>query len=98
MHDLTNSDIEKRAVVELISYFEGQMDLLAEEIKKELEKKNAFYEVQGLKKKHRIDRECVRNAIKSINNKTNSSLSKRTGGNLPRAKKEKHLPENTEVA
>lgn len=40
MRDLTNRDIEKRAVMEFISYFEKQIDLVISQSVKELDKKN----------------------------------------------------------
>ena len=100
MHDLTGMHIEKRAVMEVICYFEEQMNMVIKQSAKELEKRNTFYEVQGLKQKQRIDQNCVREAIKTINNNGHSFMSERTGGILQKVKKEsnKHPHENTEVA
>ena len=47
---------------------------------KELEKANELKKTQGLYPKSRIDRDCIRNAIKTVNSKQHSSLSKQTGG------------------
>ena len=100
MRDLTNRDIEKRAVMEFISYFEKQIDLVISQSVKELDKKNRLCEIQDLRQKQRIDRKCVREAIKNINNNGHSSLSERTGGMIQKVKNEskKHSQENTEVA
>ena len=97
MHDLTERDIEKRAVMEFICYFEEQINLVIKQSAKELDKKNELNEIQGLKQKQRIDQGCIMDAIKSINNNGHSSSSKRTGGMIPKDK-EKHPHENTEVA
>jgi len=98
MHELTGRDVEKRAVMEFITHFEAQMDLVIKKSAEELEKRNGFHEVQGLKRKQRIGRACVREAIKTIYSGAHSPVSKRTGGN-PEKKVEdiKHPQENTEV-
>jgi hypothetical protein len=99
MRDLTERDIEKRAVMEVICYFEEQMNMVIRQSARELEKRNRLHTVQGLKQKQRIDQGCIREAIKTINNNGHSSLSKRTGGILQKEKKrDKHPQENTEVA
>ena len=99
MHDLTERDIEKRAVMEIICYFEEQMNMVISQSARELEKRNKFHDIQGVKKKQRIDSECVREAIKTLNNNGHSSLSERTGGIIQKVKKknETHTHENTEV-
>ena len=99
MHNLTNMHIEKRAVMEIICYFEEQMDMVISQSARELEKRNKFHNIQGVKKKQRIDSECVREAIKTLNNNGHSSLSERTGGIIQKVKKknETHPHENTEV-
>jgi len=100
MRDLTNRDIEKRAVMEFISYFEKQINLVISQSVKELNKKNRLCGIQGLRQTQRIDRRCVREAIKTINNNGYSDLSGRTGDVIQEVKKEskKHSQENTEVA
>jgi len=98
MHDLTGMHIEKRAVMEFICYFEEQIDVVIKQSAIELDKRNKLYEVQGLKQKQRIDQNCVREAIKTINNGGHSSLSERTGGILQKEERKKHPQENTEVA
>ena len=99
MHDMTNREIEKRAVMEVICYFEEQINLVIRQSAKELEKKNKINEIQGLRQMERIDQSCIRNAIKTINNNGHSSASGRTGGKSPKEKeREKHSQENTEVA
>lgn len=99
MRDLTDRDIEKRAVMEFICYFEEQMSMVISQSAKELEKRNRTSAIQGLRKRERIDRECIRGAIKTINNNGHSSMSGRTGGKKPEKKESKtHSQENTEVA
>ena len=99
MHNLTNMHIEKRAVMEFICYFEEQMNMVISQSARELEKRNKFHDIQGLKQKQRIDSECVREAIKTINKNGHSYLSERTGGMKEKVKKinETHPHENTEV-
>jgi len=89
MHDSTDREIEKRAVMEFICYFEEQMNMVISQSKKELDKKNRLYEKLGIQQKKRIDRECIRNAIKTINNGGYSSVSERTGGIIPKETKRK---------
>ena len=99
MHDLTGMHIEKRAVMEVICYFEEQINLVIRQSAKELDKRNELNEIQGLKQKQRIDQGCIRDAIKAINNGGYSSTSERTGGILQKeTKRDKHPQENTEVA
>ena len=97
MRNLTDRDIEKRAVMEFICYFEEQMNMVISQSAKELKKRNRLNGVQGLKQKQRIDQGCIRDAIKTINNGGYSSLSERTGGTIPK-ERNKHPQENTEVA
>jgi hypothetical protein len=87
MHDLTDREIEKRAVMEFISYFEEQMNMVILQSVKELEEKNRFNEIQGLRRRRRIDHECIREAIKTINNGGYSSMSERAGGIKVKRKK-----------
>jgi len=100
MHDMTGVQIEKRAVMEVICYFEEQLNMVIKQSAKELDKLNELYGIQGLKQKQRIDRDCVREAIKTINNNGYPFLSGRTGGMIQKVKKvsKKHSHENTEVA
>ena len=80
MRHLTEREIEKRAVMEFISYFEEQMNMVISQSARELDRKNKRNEIQGLKQKLRIDQRCIRDAIKTINNNGHSSSSERTGG------------------
>jgi hypothetical protein len=100
MRDLTERDIEKRAVMEVICYFEEQMNMVIRQSAEELDKRNELNEIQGLKQKQRIDQGCIRDAIRTINDNGHSSLSGRTGGMIQKVKKknDKHPQENTEVA
>ena len=98
MHDLTGVNIEKRAVMELILFIEEQLDMIILESRKVLDKRNQFCLIQGIRQKQRIDRECIREAIKTISYNSNSCLSERTGGKKLKEKSETHSQENTEVA
>ena len=91
MRMMTNRDIEKRAIWELIGYFENQIDLVIKQSVIELNKLNRLNEIQGLDPKVRIDKECVRNAINTINSDGYSSMSQGAGGMLKRERNfEKH--------
>jgi len=74
MHELTGLPVEKSAVFELIIYFEEQIKKVVLQSKKEMLKLNELKKIQGLYVKHRIDRDCIRNAIKSLNGDSDSYL------------------------
>ncbi len=99
MRMITNKDIEKRAIWELIMYFEKQIDLVIKQSLIELDKLNQLNELQGLDPKSRIDKYCVRNAIKTINSDDYSSVSEGIGGILEREEKfeKQYLNALTEV-
>jgi len=91
MRMITNKDIEKRAIWELIDYFETQIDAVIKQSVIELNILNKLNEIQGLDPKSRIDKECIRNAIKTLNSDGYSSMSERTGGITKREENfEKH--------
>lgn len=98
VHELAGVHVEKRAVMELISYAEEQIDLVIRQSKKELERRNGLCEMQGLKRHERINGECVMQAIKALNGNGHSSSSERTGGRTREAKIELHSQKDTEVA
>ena len=88
MHDLTELCIEKSAVFELTTYFEEEIKMVILQSKKELEKLNQFKKIQGLYQKSRIDRDCIKNAIKTIKQKNNTQPeSKDSGGIIKKIKK-----------
>lgn len=91
MRKLTDREIEKIAIMEIINYFEPQIDAVIQQSAIELEKLNKLKKIQGLNTKMRIDRVCIKNAIKTINSKRHSSSSEKTGG-IPKkeGKFEKH--------
>lgn len=99
MRKLTNKEIEKRAIMEVIDYFEPRIDAVIKQSSIELDKLNKCRKIQNLDPKIRIDKYCIKNAIKTINNNGHSSLSERTGGIIQKVKKnnETHTHENTEV-
>lgn len=80
MRKLTNREIEKRAVMELITYFEKQVERVILQSKIELTKLNKMKRIQGIYQKTRIDKDCIVNAIKSINSNKHSSLLQKAGG------------------
>jgi hypothetical protein len=93
MHSKTHRDIEKQAVMELINYFENEIDDFIDLCAEEHDKRNKMYEIQGLRPKTRIDKETVRKAIKTLNQEHDSSMSEKTGGMIQRKNKnEKHSP------
>ena len=97
MRNVTGREVEKRAVSEFITYFEEQIDMVIRQSAKELDRRNGLEEIQGVRPQARIDRECIKKAIKNINNNNNRRPSKRTGGNKEVKKKIPHSQENTEV-
>lgn len=96
MREVTDKEIEKRAVMEFVYYFENQMDKVIHQSAKELDKLNELKKIQGLHQKIRIDKDCIRNAIKTINPKEYSPSSEKTGGTIEKKEKKskKHLPKN----
>jgi len=100
MRDLTDCDIEKRAIMELINYFEPIINEIILESEKERKRANHYRKIQGLHEKKRIDQACIKNAIKNINKDT-VSYPPETGGERKQknhSEKKKHLKhEITEV-
>jgi hypothetical protein len=87
MHKLTGLNVEKSAIFELTNYFEEQIEKIILQSKKEMLKLNKMKKIQGLYVKHRIDRDCIRNAIKSLNENSDSHMSEK-GGKVIKEKKE----------
>lgn len=105
MHTLTGRDVEKRAVMELITHIETWADKVILQSEKELEQLNSQKKIQGLYEKSRIDDECIRRAIKNLNAVAYSSSSERTGGLIQQEgeknvlyKKEEHGNQGVETA
>ena len=80
MRSLTRREIEKRAVMEIINYFEPQIDAVIKQSVLELDKINELKEIQGLHQKVRIDQDCIKKAIKTINSNGDFDSPKK-GGN-----------------
>jgi arsenate reductase-like glutaredoxin family protein len=93
IHNSTKKDVEKEAVIELIRYFEIQIDEVINQSIIELKKINQFKNLQGLKTKKRIDKHCIKKAINVINDKNNFSPVK-IGGEIQKIgeKYVKHTP------
>ena len=99
MHSLTGRDIEKRAVMELINYFETSIDKVIIQSEKELELLNSQKKIQGLHQKSRIDAESVRRAIKTLNASAYPLSSEKTGGLIQQESEKyvEHTPEKKDV-
>lgn len=95
MRKLTNREVEKGAVLEIINYNENLTDKVIYQSMHELDALNTDREKQGLPKKTRMNRECIKRAIKSINDDMLTSLSERAGGTLSEKgeKNVEHTPE-----
>ena len=92
MHKLTNREVEKRAIMELINFYEEEISAVIKQSEVELNKLNEIKQIQGLNTKVRIDRDCVRNAIKTIKSGSHSkSASNDAGGLIKKRKKEDNL-------
>jgi hypothetical protein len=99
MRKLTGKDIEKRAVMELIMYFETLIDKVIIQSNKELEQLNSQRKIQGLYEKSRIDAESLRRAIKNLNALMYPSSSEMTGGLIQQEseKNVEHTPEKKDL-
>ena len=104
MHSLTGMNVEKRAVMELIIYFEASIDKVILQAEKELEQLNSRKKIQGLYEKSRIDAECIQRAINNLNAGAYPPSSERTGGLKQEGeknvlhKKEEHDNQGVETA
>ena len=87
MRKLTKKEIEKRAIMEVIDYFEPQIDAVIKQSAVELDKLNECRIAQSMDPKIRIDQYCIKNAIKTINSKNDSHLPKKAGGTIRKEKK-----------
>lgn len=76
MRQLTDKEIEKKAIAEIIKYFQPQIDAVIIQSLEELKKLNKLKEIQGLYPKERIDEECIKNAINYIKSEGNTVLPK----------------------
>ena len=97
MRVITNKDIEKRAIWELIDYFESQIDLVIQQSLIEHNKLNKLKEIQGIDTKARIDKDCIRKAIKTISSDDYSAMSERTGGMIERKENFENHSQNLNV-
>jgi hypothetical protein len=89
MREITGKEIEKRAIMEIIDYFEPMIINVIRQSEIELQKLNEIKKMQGINSKVRIDKECVINAIKNINMDNHSkSVSFDTGGMIKKEKKD----------
>jgi Glu-tRNA(Gln) amidotransferase subunit E-like FAD-binding protein len=91
MRELTKLNVEKTAIFDIINYFEPEINKVITQSVKELENLNKLKEIQGLYQKNRIDKECIQNAIKTLNKNNDTHPTQ----NSVRSVKEKK--ENIEV-
>lgn len=92
---LVDKEIEKEAVMELFTYLEKLTNSIIFRSVHEFDSLNSMREIQGLAKKTRMDRECIKRAIKYINRDIFTSLSEKTGGTISKKgeKNVMHTPE-----
>ena len=89
IHNLTGKPVEKTAIFELTTYFEKEIKKVILQSKIELTKINKLKEKQGLYHKNRIDQDCIKNAIKSLNEKNISNpASTKDAGKVIKKRKE----------
>ena len=82
--------------MELFILIESLADTITHQSLLELDLMNASREKQGLPRKERIDRDCVRRAIKSISRDRFSSLPEKAGGIIQEEKGEKNVEHTSE--
>ena len=93
IRELTGMEVEKRAVIKLVDFYEYEIDKVIHQSILELDKLNEFRDIQGLNSKKRIDANCILNAIKIINTDKHVIPSYETGGAIEKKEKSnKHLP------
>jgi AAA15 family ATPase/GTPase len=80
MRNLTNKDIEKTAVMEIMIYIEELIEKIAIQSTKELNQINQAKKIQGLYPKKRIDRLCIKNAIKYLCDEGHPLNRRKSGG------------------
>jgi len=99
VHKLTNKEVEKGAIIELIKEIENRTDNIIHQSIIELNSINTNRAKQCLPPKVRIDRDCVQRAITSINNEIFTYLSEKTGGTLSKKgeKNVRQAPETKDV-
>ena len=88
MHELTGCNVETTAVHELTNYIEDEIKKVIIQSKIELQELNKLKKIQGLYQKHRIDKICVFNAIKTINAKSNAHLTQNCVGKVKEKRKD----------
>lgn len=86
MRKVTTRCIEKRAVIELTNHLERHIENIVKQSEIELKRLNYLRKKQGVYNKKRIDRDCIVNVIKNINQDQYSLLPKKAGGTKKREK------------
>ena len=88
MHDLTGLDVETTAVHVLTNYIEKEIKKVIIQSKAELKKHNNLKKIQGIYQKNRIDSDCLKNAIKTLNTNCDSKPASNDAGKLVKENKE----------
>lgn len=88
MYEVTGKEVEKRAVMELIANIEFQVNAIVKQSMIELQKLNELRRIQKICPKERIDEDCIRRAIKTLNTGAYPIMSERTGGNKEQNEKD----------
>ena len=90
MRELTGKKIEKRAVFEIVTFIEEQVDKIILQSLKEFNNLNKARESQNMHKKVVLDAHCVKRAIKNIYSNNYYILPKRAGGDEGEESKEEN--------
>lgn len=101
MHEITGLHVEKRAVIEILSYIDIVIVDLIKQSQFEHHKNNSNRILQGLPEKKRLDQDSIKQAIALIKTEQHSESSERTGGRTQETKKgernDKHTPETKDM-
>jgi Glu-tRNA(Gln) amidotransferase subunit E-like FAD-binding protein len=87
IHEITRKHVEKSAVFELLSYIEEEMKKVILQSKIEHKKLNELKKIQGLYQKNRIDKDCIKNVIKTINRNSDSPSASLNGARKVKKRK-----------
>lgn len=84
IHDLTGQSVTKKAVFQLINYWEQQIQKNIEQLPNILQEINKQRETQGLDPLKRINKEMIEQAIHNYKNTDANTTSKNNGGKQQR--------------
>jgi len=80
IHDLTGQSVTKKAVFQLINYWEEQIQKNIKQLPNILQEINNQRETQGLEPLKRINKEMIEQAIHNYKNTDANTTSKNNGG------------------